>query len=461
MKSYRIAEDTLGKVPVPEDAYYGAQTQRAIDNFPISGRRLPRSFIRAQGMIKASAAAVHLELGQIQERIALAVIQASEEVAEGQWDEQFQVDVYQAGAGTSQNMNANEVIASRALELLNEPLDRYDLVHPNDIVNKSQSTNDTIPTALNMAAVEMLDKQLLPNLERMHEVLSLKSDEFKSIVKTGRTHLQDAVPMTLGQEFAGYAYTVSTIINSIEYARNTLLEIGIGGNAVGTGINTHARYSEMMLIELTHRTGVSWRGATTKFAALQNPTAAFRLSGSLREMAVHLIKLSSDLRLLASGPNTGIAEIQLPAVQPGSSIMPGKVNPVMAEMITMVGTQIIGNDAAIQAAMTESQLEINVMTPVIIYNLLDSIMLLSNAVHSFTAKCLEGIQADSEQCKYWMNKSLALVTLLSPIIGYEKASSLAKQSIDSGTSIEALAKKEANLSEEDWQELIENSIGQS
>jgi len=461
MKSYRIAEDTLGKVPVPEDAYYGAQTQRAIDNFPISGRRLPRSFIRAQGMIKASAAAVHLELGQIQERIALAVIQASEEVAEGQWDEQFQVDVYQAGAGTSQNMNANEVIASRALELLNEPLDRYDLVHPNDIVNKSQSTNDTIPTALNMAAVEMLDKQLIPNLERMHEVLSLKSDEFKSIVKTGRTHLQDAVPMTLGQEFAGYAYTVSTIINSIEYARNTLLEIGIGGNAVGTGINTHARYSEMMLIELTHRTGVSWRGATTKFAALQNPTAGFRLSGSLREMAVHLIKLSTDLRLLASGPNTGIAEIQLPAVQPGSSIMPGKVNPVMAEMITMVGTQIIGNDAAIQAAMTESQLEINVMTPVIIYNLLDSIMLLSNAVHSFTAKCLEGIQADSEQCKYWMNKSLALVTLLSPIIGYEKASSLAKQSIDSGTSIEALAKKEANLSEEDWQELIENSIGQS
>jgi len=217
----------------------------------------------------------------------------------------------------------------------------------------------------------------------------------------------------------------------------------------------------MMLIELTHRTGVSWRGATTKFAALQNPTAGFRLSGSLREMAVHLIKLSTDLRLLASGPNTGIAEIQLPAVQPGSSIMPGKVNPVMAEMITMVGTQIIGNDAAIQAAMTESQLEINVMTPVIIYNLLDSIMLLSNAVHSFTAKCLEGIQADSEQCKYWMNKSLALVTLLSPIIGYEKASSLAKQSIDSGTSIEALAKKEANLSEEDWQELIENSIGQS
>lgn len=422
---------------------------------------MPRRFIRAQALIKASAAAVHMRLGELDGRIGSAIVRAAEEVVEGKWDDQFVVDVYQAGAGTSQNMNANEVIANRALELLGEPFDNKKVIHPNDHVNRGQSTNDTIPTAIYISAYESLREELFPALDRLFGALYDKGKEFDPILKSGRTHLQDAVPLRLGQEFMGYAYTVKDAAAALERASQRLLEIGIGGNAVGTGVNTRPEYIPMMLEELSRRTGVQWREPSDRFAFMQNPSAALAVSGHVRELAVHLIKISSDLRLLSSGPNTGLAEIRLPAVQPGSSIMPGKVNPVIPEMLYMVCCQVIGNDTAIQTAMAGSQLEINVMMPVITHSLLQSISIMSNAVQVFVDKCVVGITADSERCAYWADRSLAMVTLLNPLIGYDRAAEIARRSLETGRSIKDLVAAGGLVPQEQWDELILNSTGKS
>ncbi|MBO8173253.1 MAG: aspartate ammonia-lyase [Bacillaceae bacterium] len=454
----RIASDSLGEIKVPRDAYYSAQTQRAVHNFPISGLRLPRAFIKAQGLIKASAAAAHLQLGEIPEPVGRAIIQAAEEVAEGKWDDQFVVDVYQAGAGTSQNMNANEVIANRALEILGKRRDQKEIVHPNDHVNKGQSTNDTIPTAIYISTYDRLTHELLPVLSHFHDALLEKAEAFHPVLKSGRTHLQDAVPLRLGHEFAGYAGHIRQIIEQLEQALSALLEIGIGGNAVGTGVNTHPEFADRVLHELRKRTDVDWKKPRQRFSFMQNPEAAMRVSGILKELAVHLIKISSDLRLLNSGPNTGLAEIRLPAVQPGSSIMPGKVNPVLPEMVYMVSSQVIGNDTVITTAMQGSQLEINVMMPVIAYNLLQSIQILSRSVDVFTAKCIKGIEANSDKCRDWMEQSLGLVTLLNPLIGYDRAAQIAYQAVKEGKSIKEAVLEQGGVTEGEWDRMIEESV---
>lgn len=458
---YRVSKDSLGEVRIPADAYYGPQTQRAVENFPISGYRLPRRFIRAQGLIKAAAAETHLELGELDTAIARAIIQAAEEVIEGKWDHQFVVDVYQAGAGTSQNMNANEVIANRALEILGEERDRKSIIHPNDHVNKSQSTNDTIPTAICISTYEALTEELNPALSLLYQAFMKKAEEFQDVIKSGRTHLQDAVPIRLGDEFLGYAETIHKILFSITHGMDRLLEIGIGGNAVGTGVNTHPDYIDHMLQKLRIRTGYPWRKPSNRFSFMQNPSAAFSMSSMLRELAVHLIKSSSDLRLMNSGPNTGLAEIRFPAVQPGSSIMPGKVNPVMAEMLYMVCSQVIGNDATIQMAMLGSQLEINVMMPVIAHNLLQSITIMSNAIRLFVEKGISGLEADREKCREWMEKSLAMVTLLNPIIGYDQAADLAHQANLHKKSIKELVVERGIVTEKEWDQLIRKATEES
>ncbi|AHD05845.1 class II fumarate hydratase [Paenibacillus larvae] len=455
----RVSEDSLGKVEIPEKAYFGPQTQRAVENFAISGLTLPRRFIKAQGIIKAAAALVHQKLGLLPDELTQPIIQAAEEVIDGRFDQEFVVDVYQAGAGTSQNMNANEVIANRALEIMGVGRDRKDIIHPNDHVNKSQSTNDTIPTAIYMSTYDALEEELLPSFRYMIKKLKEKSVEFHQVPKSGRTHLQDAVPMRLGQEFEGYAGTFESVLERILPVMDDLLEIGIGGNAVGTGIHTHPKYAELMTEEIARRTGRPFRSTANRFAFMQNPSAALRVSGLLREIAVHLIKMTSDLRLLNSGLHTGLAEINLPAVQPGSSIMPGKVNPVLPEMTYMVCSQVIGNDTAIQTAMIGGQLEINVMMPVIAHNVLFSISILSRTMKSLSTKCLKGIEANREQSRWWMEQSLSLVTLLNPVIGYDHASRLAKQSLQERKPLKEVVLASGVINEVEWNQLVEESLG--
>ncbi|HJV47364.1 MAG TPA: class II fumarate hydratase [Bacillota bacterium] len=444
---YRVERDSLGEVWVPASAYYGPQTQRAVENFPISGLRLPRAFIRAQGLIKVSAAMANMETGELDSKTAKAIIQAAEEVIEGKWDSYFVVDVFQAGAGTSQNMNANELIANRATELLGGS--RYDhTVHPNDHVNRAQSTNDTIHVAINIAAAEMLHHQLIPSITSLEEELWKKAEKFASIIKSGRTHLQDAVPIRLGQEFSGYAQTITELKKHLQEASHALYSIGLGGNAVGTGINAHPQYASKAIAEIARRTGLPFAEPQNRFSFMQNTTAAIRVSGALKELAIHLIKITSDLRLLSSGPRTGLAEIQLPAVQPGSSIMPGKVNPVILEMIYMVASQVIGNDATITVAGNGSQLEINVMMPVIAFNLLQSIEILSNAILILTNKCMLGIEANLDQCTKWMEASLSLVTALNPIIGYDKAATMAKKAFTENKTLKQVLEEEGLYTKE-------------
>lgn len=444
---YRISTDSLGQVKVPKNALYGPQTQRAVENFPISGLRLPRSFIRAQGIIKASAAAANRDLRQLDERIANAIILAAEEVIEGKWDAQFVVDVFQAGAGTSQNMNANEVIANRATEMLGG---RYgdNIVHPNDHVNMAQSTNDTIHVAINIAAAESIQRKLLPAVHQLEKALWLKAEEFMPVIKSGRTHLQDAVPIRLGQEFSGYAKNISDCIGHLKASSQALFFIGLGGNAVGTGINAHPSYAAYAVREIAKRTGLPFAEPDNRFGFMQNTTAAIRVHSVLKEMAIHLIKLTSDLRLLSSGPRTGLAEIRLPAVQPGSSIMPGKVNPVILEMMYMAASQVIGNDAVITTSGIGSQLEINVMMPVIAHNLLQSIEILANSVDILTAKCIVGIEVNHEQCRHWLDASLSLVTALNPLIGYDRAAQIAKKAYAENKTLKQVLAEEGLMSEQ-------------
>jgi fumarate hydratase, class II len=444
---FREEYDSLGKIMVPADRYYGSQTQRAVDNFQISGTTLPRSFLKAQGIIKASAAVANMELGKLTKEMGNAIIQASEEVIEGKWDEHFGVDVYQAGAGTSQNMNANEIIANRASEILGITSDN-NRVHPNDHVNMSQSTNDTFPAAINLAAAENLTVRLLPSLLQLQKELEKKAEEFMPILKSGRTHLHDAVPIRLGQEFAGFADTIRFSYQQIEHCLDSLYEIGLGGSAIGTKMNTDANYPPKVMDEVCRRTGLPFRQPPNLFKYMQNTSAPIRVMLALKELSIHLIKITSDLRLLSSGPRTGLSEITLPSVQPGSTIMPGKVNPAILEMTHMVCCQVIGYETAIATAGIAGQFEINVMMPVIAYTLLQSIDIMSNALPTLVTKCISGIGVNEETCTKFMESSLALVTALSPKIGYDLASQIGKQADEQNKTIKQVLQERGMLTEE-------------
>lgn len=419
-KECRIESDPLGKIMVPKNAYYGSQTQRAIENFPISGLRFPRTFIKAQGIIKASAAKVNMELGGLSPDMGNAIMRAAEEVIEGKWDDHFVVDVYQAGAGTSQNMNINEVIAIRAMEILGGSKQ----INPNDHVNMSQSTNDTFPSTVNIAAAEIMIQKLLPALTNLHEELQIKADQFMPVLKAGRTHLHDGVPIRLGHEFQGYAQTIRSITKQLDERLDDLYQIGLGGNAVGTRLDLKPGYIPKVIQEVCDRTNLPFRKPENIFTFMQNMNEPIRCMLSLKELAIHLIKITSDLRLLSSGPRTGFAEITLPSVQPGSSIMPGKVNPAILEMTHMVCCQVIGYETAIATAGQYGQLEINVFMPLIAHSFLHSLEIMSNAIQILVTKCISGIQADEKICKFWMDRSLALVTGLSSSYGYDMASQI-------------------------------------
>jgi fumarate hydratase class II len=445
----RIERDTLGAVRIPDDVYYGAQTERAVENFPISGLRLPRRFIRAQGIIKLAAARANEALGALDKKRAKAIERAAREVIDGKHDDQFVVDVYQAGAGTSQNMNANEVIANRAIEILKGKKGDYKIIHPNDHVNMAQSTNDTIPAAIYISSFEGVKEDLLPAIKGLKDALSRKAREFSGIVKAGRTHLQDAVPIRLGQEFSGYAQSVQNDIRRVSHASEALLYLPVGGNAVGTGINARPGFRSHIIREIRRITGIRFRKCENPFEGIQNINAALELSSSLRGAAVTLIKIANDLRLLSSGPCTGFAELKLPAVQPGSSIMPGKVNPVMAEMLNMICFQVAGNDTAIAYATQASQLELNVMMPLIAHNLLFSTGILANGVNAFTSKCLKGIEADAERCRAFADRTLAMATALNPITGYSRAAEISKEAYRKGKAVKEIVIEKGILSEKE------------
>lgn len=435
----RIETDTLGKVKLSDHVYYGAQTKRAVENFPISGLRLSRRFIKAQGTVKCAAARANGSLGLLGRKMCKAIERAAREVMKGTHDKHFVVDVYQAGAGTSQNMNANEVIANRAIELLGGQKGDYKRIHPNDHVNMAQSTNDTVPTSMYISSFEAVRDDLVPALNSLKHALQLKSREFDNIVKAGRTHMQDAVPVRLGQEFSGYTESVNNDLLRIQNASKSLLYLPIGGNALGTGINAHRKFKSCIIKEIRKITGINFKSSKNLFEGIQNIYPALELSASLRGLAVTLTKIANDIRLLSSGPRTGFAEIRLPAVQPGSSIMPGKVNPVMAEMLNMVCYQVMGNDTVIAYATQASQLELNVMMPVIAHNLLFSIEILSHSIAAFTDKCVTGIEADAKRCKEYADATLAMATALNPVIGYASAAEVSKEAYKSGKSVRQIA----------------------
>ncbi len=428
-KAVRSERDTMGEMQVPADAYYAAQTARAVENFPISGLRLPRRFIAALGYVKAAAARANVALGLLKPPIGHAIERAALETAEGRLDDQFVVDVFQTGSGTSTNMNANEVIANRAIEQLGGRRGDYSLLHANDDVNMGQSTNDVFPTALHVAALVAVETDLLPALRRLEQAFAAKAREFADVVKAGRTHLQDAVPITLGQEFGGYASVVRHGIARIERTRNSLAELPIGGTAVGTGLNAHPDFAARVIGELRALTGQMFRRAEDPFEAMQNRDAAVELSAALKVVAVGLMKIANDLRVLNSGPRTGLNEIVLPEIQPGSSIMPGKVNPVIPEAVNMVAAQVIGNDATITVAGLNGSLELNAMMPVIAYDLLQSIDILANAARVFADKCVDGISANRPRCREYAERSSSVVTALAPMIGYEAAARIFKDSL--------------------------------
>ncbi len=452
---YRTEHDSLGEVKVPCDAYYGAQTQRAVQNFPVSGLRLPATFVRAQAVIKRAAAKANMATGTLNREIAEALVAAGEEVMEGRFDDQFVVDAFQAGAGTSQNMNINEILANRAGELLGGELGVYDQVHPNDHANMAQSTNDTVHTAIHIAAVCEIHGRLLPAMEGLAEALEGKAVEFDHIVKAGRTHLQDAAPVRLGQEFGAYASMIRLGQRRIEAACESLMPLCIGGTAVGTGLNTDPDYRRHVLVHINEATGQTFTGADNLFEAMQGMDAVVETAGALRVLVTSLRKIADDLRLLGSGPRTGLAEICLPAVQPGSSIMPGKVNPVMAEMLNMVCFQCLGCDTAIVSAAQAGQLELNVMMPVIAYNLLQEIAILTGGIAAFTSRCIEGIEANEETCRANAERSPAVATALNPAIGYENAAKLAKEALARGMSVRDLAREKNILDEQQLAELLD------
>jgi fumarate hydratase class II len=434
-ESFRIEGDTLGSIEVPSTVYYGAQTQRALENFRVSGLVFPRQFIRALGIVKRACTEVNMHLGLLDRKIAGAIIQAAQEVTAGKLDQQFLLDVFQTGSGTSTNMNANEVIANRAIELLGGTRGDKKLIHPNDHVNMSQSSNDVFPTAIHVAAEEAVVGKLLPALKKLVLAFDRKAEEFADVVKLGRTHLRDAVPMTLGQEFSGYASAISHGIEQIERARASLLELPIGATAIGTGLNAPQDFGKLVVERISELTGLPFNLCRNSFEALQNRDAAVEMSAAMRSVAVSLMKIASDLRLLSSGPTGGLGEIELPAVQPGSSIMPGKVNPVIPESVSMVCGQVIGNDLAIAIGGQCGTLELNTMMPLIAHNLLQSIQIEASAADMLADKCVAGIVADRERCIELVERSPALATAVAPSIGYDRAARVVKKAQDEGKGI--------------------------
>ena len=423
----RTEHDSLGSIEVPYTKYYGAQTQRSFENFKIGSERFPREFIRSYGILKKAAATVNFTFGNLDETIMRAIHNAADEVIAGELDNHFPLVVWQTGSGTQTNMNFNEVIANRAIELMGGVLGSKDPVHPNDHVNMSQSTNDTFPTAINIAAVESVINNLIPALKNLMESLKDKSDEFDTIIKLGRTHLQDATPLSLGQEFSGYVTAIKHGLVRIEKSIDYCYELAMGGTAVGTGINSVSGFGEEVAKEISNITGLSFRTAENKFEALGGQDSIVELSGSLKVVAGSLFKIANDLRWLASGPRSGIGEIELPANEPGSSIMPGKVNPTQCEAMTMLCTQVMGNDTTIMIAGASGNFQLNVYRPVIAYNILQSIRLLSDGIISFTKHAINGIRPNRERIDYNLYNSLMLVTALNPYIGYDKASEVAKK----------------------------------
>jgi len=450
----RLERDSLGPKRIPAHVYYGIQTFRAVENFPISGLRMPMELIQAFGLIKKAAAVANHQLGVLDRRRARAIIRAADELLRGAFDDQFVVDVYQAGAGTSCNMNVNEVLANRANELLGAARGTYRFIHPNDHVNMAQSTNDTFPTAMRLAALTMLPL-LTAAMRDLEGALQQKARQFARIVKAGRTHLQDAVPVRLGREFGAYALAIRRAREHLQQTAQALHELNLGGTAVGTGMNTHPRYRVVAIRALRQWTGLPVRPARDLMERTQSLGDFARLSGSLRVYALELIRIANDLRLMNSGPNTGFGEIDLPAIQPGSSIMPGKVNPVMAEMIDMVGFQVLGHDATIAYAVQAGQLELNVMMPVTAYNLLQAMKILTTASRAFVTRCVRGIIAHPTRCEQHAQQSVALVTALAPTIGYLNAAKIAKEALKGGRSIQELVVAHGVLTKRDAARLLD------
>jgi aspartate ammonia-lyase len=450
----RLEHDSLGDCLVPVRAYFGSQTQRAVENYRISGYREDRELIRAMGMIKVAAALANCELGLLDRTRAGAVVRAASEVGDGLWDGEFVVDVYQAGAGVSFHMNANEVIANRANEILGGRLGDYKLCHPNDHVNCSQSTNDVFPTAMRLASIFLFD-EVFDALAELAKSFSRKATEFDRVLKSGRTHLMDAVPVRLGQEFAAYATAMRRCEGVLEYAVGLLKEVGLGGSATGTGLNTHPRFQKLVVRHLSRISGQGLRPTDDLRYAMQSNLALSVASSALRNLALELIRISNDLRLLSSGPNTGLAEIQLPALQPGSSIMPGKVNPVMAELTAMVGFQAVGADLVTAMAVQAGQLELNVMMPAMAWNVLHSAKILKNTMLALATKCIDGISANEEKCRYYANATISLAAALNPYIGYAAAAEIAKESVKTGRTVTEIALEKKLLDEQTLREILD------
>jgi aspartate ammonia-lyase len=454
MTQTRIERDPLGEKAVPAAALYGIQTLRAAENFPISGLRPLPALVDAVVWIKRSAALVHKQTGRLEARLADAIVQAADEVLAGRHRDQFIVDVYQAGAGTSHNMNCNEVLANRANEILGAERGTYNPVHPNDHVNMAQSTNDVIPTAMRLATLATLP-QALAALDRLSASLLAKGVQFDSIVKSGRTHLQDATPIRLGQEFTAYGHTVERHRKKIAQAADWLREMNIGGTAVGTGINAESQYPELMVGQLQRVSGLELRPGQDRVQLMQSMGDIATVSGAVRAYVLDLNKIANDIRLLASGPRTGLAEILLPAVQPGSSIMPGKVNPSIAEMVNQVCYQALGLDTTVALAAEAGQLELNVMMPVMAHNIVFMLIIVANASAALAERCVDGIEADEAQCAYWLERSPALVTALAPKIGYAEAAKLAKEAVASGLTVRELVVKKGLLKGRELEEVLD------
>lgn len=453
-KAVRIEQDLLGEKEIPYDAYYGIQTMRAAENFPITGYRLHRELIQAMATVKKAAALANMETGQLPRRIGEAIVKAAEEVIDGQWHDQFIVDPIQGGAGTSINMNTNEVIANRALEWLGERKGNYDVISPNTHVNMSQSTNDVFPTAIHIAVLKMMN-QLLQTMEHMHDVFADKAKQFDHVIKMGRTHLQDAVPIRLGQEFEAYRRVVKRDMERIAHSRQHLYEVNIGATAVGTGLNADPAYIERVIFHLVRLTDLPLVRAEHLVDATQNTDAYTEVSAALKICMINMSKIANDLRLMASGPRAGLGEITLPARQPGSSIMPGKVNPVMAEVVNQVAFQVIGNDQTICLASEAGQLELNVMKPVLVFNLLQSLHMMDNVFRVFTDYCLAGIEANEERMKQHVENSIGVITAVNPYIGYEAASRIAKEALHTGKSVRELCLEYDLLNEKQLHDILD------
>ncbi|HEX7051556.1 MAG TPA: class II fumarate hydratase [Longimicrobiales bacterium] len=453
-KTYRIERDSLGEMRVPADALWGAQTQRAVENFPISDLRFSRDFIAALGRIKKAAAETNMELGLLDAELGRAIVVAADEVIAGEHDRHFVVDIFQTGSGTSTNMNANEVIATRANQLLGVPAGGA-RVHPNDHVNRGQSSNDVIPTAMQVAARVQIQRDLLPALSELSSALSVKAAEFDGIVKSGRTHLMDATPVRLGQEFGGYASQVVHGMRRVREASDDLAELPLGGTAVGTGVNTHPDFARRAIERLSAMTGLEFREAENHFERQGTRDTVVYAHGALNTVAVSLMRIAHDIRWLASGPRAGLAEITLPATQPGSSIMPGKVNPVIPEAVTMVAAQVMGNQTTITVGGLGSFFELNVMMPVMAHTLLESIRLLANASRVLAEKCVEGITANEDRCRELVERNLMLATALAPAIGYDAAAAIAKEAYAQGKTPREIAREKGVLPPERIDELLD------